>query len=293
MAAKRGTSSRRPGRTRPVKPSAARQREDDEFDDLLISVPLRSGVDVRENDARETGPLSGKVAIVTGASRGIGLAIATALAARGCDLALMARDVVLLKSLATKLSVGTGVRTVVKSCDVRDAGSVQGFFSAFHRRFKRLDFLINNAGIAHKLAPVQALDPQIWANVVATNLHGTFLCTHFALPLMSEGGAIVNNLSVAAQGQFPGHAGYNASKWGALGFTNTLREELRPRRIRVIALIPGPTDTEIWAQFMPEAAHSSRMMSPEAVAQAIVDALSLPENAVVEELKIRPISGII
>jgi len=179
----------------------------------------------------------------------------------------------------------------VKSCDVRDAGSVQDFFRVFHRRFKRLDFLINNAGIAHALAPVQALDPLQWTNVIATNLHGMFLCTHFALPLMQAGGAILNNLSVAAQNYFPGAAGYTASKWGALGLTNTLREELRPRRIRVMALIPGPTDTDIWNQFMPEAAHSERMMSPDAVAQAVVDALSLPEKSVVEELKIRPITG--
>jgi NAD(P)-dependent dehydrogenase (short-subunit alcohol dehydrogenase family) len=248
----------------------------------------------RENkpdDQRISGPLHGKVAVVTGASRGIGLAIATALAARGCDLALMARDVTKLREIAHKLARGTGVRVVVKSCDVRDAGAVQDFFHAFRRRFKRLDYLINNAGVAHALAPVQILDPLQWTNVIATNLHGTFLCTHFALPLMQEGGAIVNNLSVAATNFFPGAAGYNASKWGALGLTNTLREELRPRRIRVIALIPGPTDTEIWNQFMPQMAHSERMMSADTIAQAVVDALSLPDKAVVEELKIRPITG--
>jgi NADP-dependent 3-hydroxy acid dehydrogenase YdfG len=244
-----------------------------------------------KKQAVEDGPFRNRIAVVTGASRGIGLAIATALAARGCDLALMARDVGPLQSIAPKLATATGARVIVKSCDVRDAGSVQDFFRAFRRRFKRLDFLINNAGIAHALAPVQALDPLEWANVVATNLHGTFLCTRFALPLMSDGGAIVNNLSVAAQGVYPGAAGYNASKWGALGFTNTLREELRPRRIRVIALIPGPTDTEIWNTFMPEAAHNAKMMSPDDVAKAVVDALSLPAKSVVEELKIRPITG--
>ena len=241
--------------------------------------------------AREIGPLHGKVAVITGASRGIGLALATALAARGCDLALMARDVSSLKEIAPTLAKATGVRVTVKSCDVRDAGSVEDFFRAFHQRFKRLDYLINNAGIAHALAPIQTLDPLQWANVLATNLHGTFLCSHFALPLMSEGGAIVNNLSEAAEKFYPRAAGYVASKWGALGLTHVLREELRPRRIRVIALLVGATDTEIWNQFMPEAAHSEKMMSPDSIAQAVVDALSLPEKSVIEELKIRPITG--
>jgi 3-oxoacyl-[acyl-carrier protein] reductase len=233
---------------------------------------------------RTANPLRGKVAVITGASRGIGLAVAEALARRECKLALTARGV---KPLGRFSNAGA----FVHSCDVRDASSVASFFAEVRRRFKRVDFLVNNAGIAHSLAPVQDLDPQVWANVIATNLHGTFLCTHFALPLMPPGATIVNNLSVAAQGMFPGHSAYNASKWGALGLTNTLREELRERCIRVIALIPGPTDTEIWNQFLPELAHHERMMSPETVAQAVVDVLSMPEKAVVEEIKIRPISG--
>lgn len=272
----------------------------DKLESFLASKRLereleRDGVIAPERvpENRAPGPLHGKVAAVTGASRGIGLALATALAGRGCDLALTARNIDSLKRDAPVLVAGGSVRVIVKRCDVRDERSVASFFKAFKQKFKRLDFLINNAGIAHPLAPVQSLDPKVWRDVIDTNLHGLFLCTHYALPLMREGGAIVNNLSVAAQGTFPGHAGYNASKWGGLGFTNTLREELRARRIRVIALIPGPTDTEIWEQFMPEAAHSPKMMSPDTIAQAVVDCLALPENAVVEEIKIRPITGTI
>jgi 3-oxoacyl-[acyl-carrier protein] reductase len=237
------------------------------------------------------GILQGKVAVITGASRGIGLALAKALAERGCDLALTARDVSALEAVAPVLAKKTGVRVTVKSCDVGDAGSVEEFFRALRRKFKGLDFLINNAGVAHALAPVQTLDPSQWGRVIDTNLHGIFLCAHFGLPLMIDGGAIVNNLSVAAQEFYPGAAGYVASKWGALGLTNVLRAELRPRRIRVIALLPGPVDTEIWNQFMPQAAHDPRMMTPESIAQAVVDALSLPEKTVIEELRIRPITG--
>ena len=237
--------------------------------------------------------LNGKVAVVTGASRGIGLAIARALALRGCNLALTARNIDSLRPAAPDLVAAGAARVILRSSDVRDERSVAAFFHDFSKHFRHLDFLINNAGIAHKLAPVEELDPEVWREVLDTNLNGLFLCTHYALPLMRAGSAVVNNLSVAAQGTFPGHSGYNSSKWGGLGFTNTLREELRPRRIRVIALIPGPTDTEIWEQFMPEAAHSDKMMSPETVAQAVVDCLSLPERSVVEEIKIRPITGTI
>jgi 3-oxoacyl-[acyl-carrier protein] reductase len=239
------------------------------------------------------GEFTGKTAVITGASRGIGLALAFALAKRGCRLALCARDTSPLKQTTTELAKFGAEHVFAKPCDVRDERSVAAFFDTFRERFDSLDFLINNAGIAHQLAPVQHLDPKVWRNVVETNLYGLFLCTHYALPLMQAGGVIVNNLSVAAQGTFAGHSGYNSSKWGGLGFTNTLREELRDQRIRVIALIPGPTDTEIWKQFMPEAAHSSKMMPPEAIAQAVVDCLALPQNSVVEEIKIRPITGTI
>lgn len=236
-------------------------------------------------------PFAGKVGVVTGASRGIGQSIASALARRGCTTVLTSRRMAAARPVAEGLREA-GLHAKAAELDVTSEASVRELFHSI-KKLGRLDILVNNAGVAHRLAPVQELDPKVWRDVIETNLNSLFLCTHYALPLMSEGGAIVNNLSVAAQGTFPGHSGYNASKWGGLGFTNTLREELRPRRIRVVALIPGPTDTEIWETFMPEVAHSNKMMSPDAVAQAVVDCLSLPENSVAEEIKIRPITGTI
>jgi short-subunit dehydrogenase len=100
----------------------------------------------------------------------------------------------------------------------------------------------------------------------------------------------VNNLSIAAKRVFPGSSAYNASKHGALGLTNTLREELRPRGIRVIALLPGATDTEIWNVIWPDAPRQ-KMMSPETVAQAVLDALLLPPESTVEEVVILPSAG--
>jgi NAD(P)-dependent dehydrogenase (short-subunit alcohol dehydrogenase family) len=237
----------------------------------------------------ETQSLAGKVALITGASRGIGLAIAKALAATGCDLLITARTESTLKKAGRELQ---GVRVLAKPCDVGDERSVNSLFAAIRKEFRQLDFLINNAGTSHALAEVDRLSSKVWQEVIATNLTGMFMCTRAALPLMSRGGAIVNNLSVAAKGVFAGEAAYCASKHGALGFTNTLREEVRGRGIRVIALLPGPTDTEIWNQFMPETPRG-RMLRPETVAQAVLDALLLPADSTVEEITITPTSGAI
>jgi NAD(P)-dependent dehydrogenase (short-subunit alcohol dehydrogenase family) len=110
------------------------------------------------------------------------------------------------------------------------------------------------------------------------------------LPLLAEGSVIVNNLSIAARTAFPGMAAYNASKRGLLAFTETLREELRPRGIRVVALLPGATDTAIWEQFWPQAPRK-RMISPRTVAAAVASAVMLPANANIDELLITPSAG--
>jgi len=117
-----------------------------------------------------------------------------------------------------------------------------------------------------------------------------FLVTQAALVMMKRGGTIVNNLSIAATRVFPGSAAYNASKHGALGLTTTLREELRPRGIRVIALLPGATNTDIWTTLWPQAPRS-KMLSPETVAKAVLQAILLPANANVETLEILPTPG--
>jgi len=235
------------------------------------------------------GKLNGKTAVITGASRGIGLAIAQALAAEGCNVVLSARNATALEKAASAFSAGSA-RVLAEACDVRDPGSVERLFKAVKREFKTVDILINNAGIAHPLLNVDELSVEQWNDVIATNLTGLFLCTRAALPLMPAGGAIVNNLSIAARTTFPKFSAYDASKQGALGFTNTLREELRERRIRVIALLPGATDTEIWEQFMPEAERSS-MMSAASVASLVVHALTTPESLAVEEIRMMPIVG--
>jgi 3-oxoacyl-[acyl-carrier protein] reductase len=238
-------------------------------------------------ERRSAGRLKDQVALVTGASRGIGLAIARALAAEGCNLVITSRNQNHLKQASREVA---GVRALAQACDVSDTRSVQVLFGALKKEFGRLDVLINNAGISHAMAPVEKLSIEVWEKVLATNLTGMFLVTRAAIPLMGKGATIVNNLSVAAEGTFAGESAYCASKHGAMGLTNTLREEVRPKGIRVIALMPGPTDTEIWNQFWPDAPRQ-KMMSPETVAAAVVSALVLPANSTVEELTVAPTAG--
>jgi NAD(P)-dependent dehydrogenase (short-subunit alcohol dehydrogenase family) len=234
-------------------------------------------------------PLRGQVALITGATRGIGLALAQALATQGCDLILTGRSQSALARVGRELGRGKR-RILAEPCDVRDPSSVDTLFRATRKQFGRLDILINNAGIAHPHRAVDQLPFALWKDVMATNLDGMFLITQAALPLMKRGGTIVNNLSIAATRVFAGSAAYNASKHGGLGFTNTLREELRPKGIRVIGLLPGATDTDIWKTLWPQAPRG-KMMSPKTVAEAVVCALRLDSRATVETLEILLTSG--
>jgi NAD(P)-dependent dehydrogenase (short-subunit alcohol dehydrogenase family) len=233
--------------------------------------------------------LSGKLALVTGANRGIGSAIARELAKLGCNLIITSRDSKTLAHSGRELEK-FGVQVVAQSCDIRDPHSVDYLFALVRGLHRPLDVLVNNAGIGHPHRSVSDLPYPVWAEVINTNLNGTFLVTQAALAVMKRGSTIVNNLSISAERVFAGSAAYNASKHGALGFTETLREELRPQGIRVIALMPGATDTAIWSTIWPQAPRR-KMMSPETVAKAAVSSILLPENATVEKLYVMPSSG--
>jgi NAD(P)-dependent dehydrogenase (short-subunit alcohol dehydrogenase family) len=178
------------------------------------------------------------------------------------------------------------------ACDVCDPAAVARTFETIEQQYRSIDVLVNNAGVAHELLPVDKLPLETWKQVIDTNLTGAFLATKAALPLMAAGDTIVNNLSVAAVQPFAGMSAYNAAKFGALGFTRALREEVRKHGIRVLALIPGATSTDIWQQFWPEAPRE-RMMAPETVAEAVLHAVSAPAEASVEEIVIGPTAGVL
>jgi NAD(P)-dependent dehydrogenase (short-subunit alcohol dehydrogenase family) len=244
----------------------------------------------RQRTSAPRGILRGQVAVVTGASRGIGLALAQALAAAGADLALCARNTKFIPN--AELADAHNVRILVAECDVRQESSVARFFAAVKKRFGKIHILVNNAGVFGPASVVERMETANWQDVISTNLNGIFFCTRAALPLMGQGAAIVNNLSVAAKAAFPEESAYVASKHGARGFTDALREELRGRGIRVIGLYPGPTDTDLWNQFRPQASRKN-MMSPDTVAAAVLHALVLPEHAAVEDLTIAPTRGLL
>jgi NAD(P)-dependent dehydrogenase (short-subunit alcohol dehydrogenase family) len=236
-----------------------------------------------------TKPFAGKAAVVTGGSRGIGLAIARQLAIDGCHVTIAGRDPQALKRAVAQFQ-SEGLEIESQSCDVASEKDVENIFSKVQQRFGKLDYLVNNAGTAHPLTNVERLSLNEFRRVLDVNLTGTFLCARAAIPLMSAGAVIVNNLSVAATQVFAGMAAYCAAKAGALAFTNTLREELRERGIRVLALIPGAVNTDIWNQFWPEAPRE-KMISAEDVARAVVLALSMPQSTAVDEIRIGPALG--
>ena len=234
-------------------------------------------------------PLRGKVALVTGAGRGLGRAIALALGEAGASVVLAARTEREIVA-TTRALVRRGTRALAVVCDVRDAAEVAGLVDAAMRSCRRLDIVVNNAGV-FRMAPVARTDEALWNEVVDTNLKGTYLVTRAALPhLRRSRGHFVNIVSIAGRMTFPDNAAYCASKWGALGFTNVLREELRDAGVRVTAVLPGAIDTPSW-DAAPGRWDRRRMLSPTSVADAIVHACTQPAGTTTDEIVIRPTAG--
>lgn len=240
----------------------------------------------RREPASKVLPLAGKTALVTGGTRGIGRAIVDELQRLGCFVYATGRDRKLLAALNAQM--GNHGRAI--SCDVRSEKHWNALFREIKEDRGQLDFLINNAGMTNPPTSVEQISLEAFQEVVDVNLTGLLRVTKHALPQMRPGGVIVNNLSVAAQRVFPGAAAYCASKFGALGLTNTLREELRERGIRVTALLPGPVDTDIWNVIWKDAPRE-RMSTPADVARAVATVLQLPPGTTIESLHVGPTRG--
>jgi NAD(P)-dependent dehydrogenase (short-subunit alcohol dehydrogenase family) len=191
-----------------------------------------------------------KVALVTGAARGIGLATAKRFLAEGWRVALLDIEAELLKSAVTALADPDS--TLALPCDVSDAKAVAGAMGAIERRFGRLDALVNNAGVA-MFAPLLDTSDEDWKRVLEVNLTGPFLCTKAAAPLMREhgGGAIVNITSISAVRASTLRSAYGTSKAGLAHLTKQLAVELASLGIRVNGVAPGPVETA-----MAKAAHT-------------------------------------
>jgi 2-hydroxycyclohexanecarboxyl-CoA dehydrogenase len=186
--------------------------------------------------------LSGKVAVITGAGRGIGAAIAQALAASGATLALLGRDEARLKSHAATLAG----EPFTASADVTDPASVAAAFARIRARFPRIDILVNNAGAAES-APFSRTDLDLWNRMLAVNLTGTFLCTREVFPAMlkQDYGRVVNIASTAGLTGYAYVSAYVAAKHGVVGLTRALALEAAKTKVTVNAVCPGFTETDI------------------------------------------------
>lgn len=230
--------------------------------------------------------LSGHTAVVTGAGRGIGRAIAKAFAEQGCDVALVARTVDELEETAAAVRE-TGRTALVCACDVTSPGAVRTMAAQAEERFGKIDLLVNNAGYAC-FKPFMELTLEEWQRTLEVNLTGIFLCTQAIVPGMiaQRRGRIINLSSVSGLRPIPRQSAYCASKHGVNGLTTTLAMELKPYGIRVHAICPGGVPTRLTEENMPER-DKSDWMTPEDVAHTALYLASLSETATTDIIYLR------
>ncbi|HUM05338.1 MAG TPA: SDR family NAD(P)-dependent oxidoreductase [Terriglobales bacterium] len=230
--------------------------------------------------------LSGQIAVVTGAGRGIGAAIAQTLAGMGAVVALCGRTRSSLEARAVSLR-NTGGQSVVMECDVTDLRAVESVAEQLDRAFGRLDILVNNAGVGAFGAPLHELDPEEWERVMNTNLRGVYYCIRAFAPLIIRGGMghIVNVSSLAGKNALPNGAAYSASKWGLNGLTYSVAEELRGHNIRVSVICPGSVHTE----FSPHTGRNAeKMLQAADVAHAVAMIVTQAPQSFASEILLRP-----
>jgi 3-oxoacyl-[acyl-carrier protein] reductase len=225
------------------------------------------------------------VALITGATEGIGRATAFALGRAGWRVGVCARTAARVAALVSELRA-EGITAAGAPGDVGNPGDVRGIVQSLVAELGPVDTLVNNAGIA-VFKPIEVLTLEEWDGMMATNVRSLFLVTREVLPGMRErgAGAIVNVASLAGRNGVKDGTGYAASKHAVLGFSRSLMLEVRSQGVRVIAVCPGSVDTALIRGLGRE---PGRILQPDDVAATIVAALSLPERAMVSELDIRP-----
>ncbi len=226
----------------------------------------------------------GMVAVVTGASSGIGECIARRLAAEGVVVACLSRS-------AAETASSDG-RLIPIACDIRDADSVREAVDRIVAETGGIDILVNAAGVSMP-EPLSVADtePAIWQRIVDTNLTGLFYMTHFAMPHLREsGGYIIDILSTAAFRSNAGNAPYSASKYGARAVCEASALEGKDRGVRVASISPGPVNTNIWSHKTtpPDAETKSRMLDPDDIADIALFLLKTPGSVVIENVTVTP-----
>jgi 3-oxoacyl-[acyl-carrier protein] reductase len=234
---------------------------------------------------KKNAPLSQEIAIVTGASRGIGLAIARKLGSLGACVALCSRSAASVKQAANALR-GQGIDALGLAADVSVATSVRRFVARVHKDLGDASVLVNNAGIG-VFHPVQEIQEADWDRVLDTNLKGAFLMSREVAPQMirHKRGHIIHIASLAGKNTFPGGSAYCASKWGLRGLAGCMAEDLRGHGIRVSVIFPGTVHTE----FSPHAGKDpSRMLQPDDIAHVVEMLLLQAPQSFVSEVDLRP-----
>jgi 3-oxoacyl-[acyl-carrier protein] reductase len=231
--------------------------------------------------------LKDNIAVVTGAGRGIGKAIALSLANEGADVALCSRTKSELDAVAHEIEKMGRTSLAVKA-DVSQENDVESFISATLKKFGRIDVLINNAGLGY-FANVKDLSVKEFDEMWAINMRGVFLCSKAVIPTMiqQKSGDIVNIASLAGRNAFVGGAGYSATKWALIGFSRTLMLEVREHNVRVITVCPGSVDTSFGPKEMRKNS-PEWMPTADDVAHVVVNALKMPRHVMVSEIDMRP-----
>jgi 3-oxoacyl-[acyl-carrier protein] reductase len=231
-------------------------------------------------------PLQDKVAIVTGGSRGIGLAIAKKLAELDAEVVITARKPEELDKAAKQIR-GNGARCEGIRCDVSSLSDVQQLAEKLGVRRGKLKIVVNNAGIGGFSTPLHQLDPDTWDKIINTNLRGVFYMMRAFAPSLIEngGGDIINISSLAGKNALPNGAAYAASKWGLNGLSYSAAEELRGHNIRVTVVCPGSVNTEL----SPHLGKSvSKMLRGDDVAHVVAMIVTQAPQSFASEILLRP-----
>jgi NADP-dependent 3-hydroxy acid dehydrogenase YdfG len=239
-----------------------------------------------------SGALRERTAIITGAGRGIGRAIARAFAAEGATVVLAARSRADLAAVAAEVREAGG-RALAIPTDVTQDTAVEALVEQAVTETQRIDILVTSAGLA-SFGPVADTKPADWDAMLSLNLRAAIMCCRAVLPTMirQRCGTILNLSSIASRRALPGSAVYTATKAGLEAFSRVLAEELRPHGVRVGVLVPGAVDTPIW-DTMGSTPPRDKMLRPEDVARAAVLMATLPPHATLEELTLLPAGGIL
>ncbi len=229
--------------------------------------------------------LAGKNALVTGGSRGIGLAIAEALLNAGAGVAVCGRNPESVNSAVSQLTKTAKSKVLGKVADVRRNTEVASLFTWIDSEMGDLDVLVNNAGIGVFKSTAE-LSVDDWQKTLETNLSGVFYCCREALPRMKQrgGGYIINISSLAGKNAFSGGAAYNASKFGLNGFSEAMMLDHRYDKVRVSYVMPGSVDTE----FTAGAGRADWKIAPEDIGEIVLMLLKMPERTLVSRVEVRP-----